>query len=53
MIPSKYETKTMLKHISFDCKCKFNSTTCRSNQNGIMIYVYAKVKRIISTEKIL
>ena len=23
----------MVKHISFDCKCKFNSTTCDSNQN--------------------
>ena len=22
----------MTKHISFDCKCKFNSTTCNSNK---------------------
>ena len=26
------EAKTMTKHISCDCKCKFNSTTCNSNQ---------------------
>ena len=24
--------KTMTKHISCDCKCKFNSKTCNSNQ---------------------
>ena len=22
------EAKTLVKHISSDCKCKFNSTTC-------------------------
>ena len=27
-----YEAKTLVKHISFDCKCKFNSATCNSNQ---------------------
>ena len=32
MITSKNEVKTMTKHISFDCKCKFNSTTCNLNQ---------------------
>ena len=26
------EAKTLLKHISCDYKCKFNSTTCNSNQ---------------------
>ena len=25
--------KKFVKHISCDCKCKFNSTTCNSNQN--------------------
>ena len=25
----KYEAKTLIKHISFDCKCKFNCTTCK------------------------
>ena len=26
------EAKIMVKHISCDCKCKFNSTTCNLNQ---------------------
>ena len=32
MIASKIEAKAMVKHISCDCKCKFNSTTCNSIQ---------------------
>ena len=32
MITNKNEAKTMTKLISCDCKCKFNSTTCNSNQ---------------------
>ena len=32
MITNKHEAKTMKKHISCDCKCKFNSTACNSNQ---------------------
>ena len=32
MITNKTEAKKMAKHISCDCKCKFNSTTCYSNQ---------------------
>ena len=32
MITNKNEAKLMTKHISCDCKCKFNSTTCNSNQ---------------------
>ena len=32
MTPNGNESKTMAKHISCDCKCKFNSTTCNSNQ---------------------
>ena len=32
MITNKFETKSITKHISCDCKCKFNSTTCNSNQ---------------------
>ena len=26
------DAKTLVKHISCDCKCKFNSATCNSNQ---------------------
>ena len=32
MIPNKTEAKAMTQHISCDCKCKFNSTTCNSKQ---------------------
>ena len=32
VITNKNEVKTMTKHILYDCKCKFNSTTCNSNQ---------------------
>ena len=31
IITNKNEAKTMAKHISYDCKCKFNSATCNSN----------------------
>ena len=30
MITNKDEVKAITKHISCDCKCKFNSTTCNS-----------------------
>ena len=32
MITNKNEAKTMTKHISCDCNCKFNSTTCNLDQ---------------------
>ena len=32
IITNKNEAKTMAKHISCDCKCKFNGTKCNSNQ---------------------
>ena len=32
MITNKDEAKPMTKHISCECKCKLNSTTCNSNQ---------------------
>ena len=32
MIAMINEAKTLVKHISCDCKCKFNSATCDSNQ---------------------
>ena len=32
MIKNKNEAKVMTEHISLDCKCKFNSRTCNSNQ---------------------
>ena len=32
MLTNKDQGKAMTGHISCDCKCKFNSTTCNSNQ---------------------
>ena len=32
MRTNKIKAKTMAKHISRDFKCKFNNTTCNSNQ---------------------
>ena len=32
MIANKNEAKVMPEHISCDCKCKFNSTTCNLKQ---------------------
>ena len=32
MITRINEGKTLIKHISCDCKCRFNSTKCNSNQ---------------------
>ena len=32
IITNKNESKTIEKHISYDCKSKFNTTTCNSNQ---------------------
>ena len=32
MITNKNEAETMAKHVSCDCKCKFNSTARNSNQ---------------------
>ena len=34
MITNKNEAKKLVKYISCDCKCKFNSTTCNLNQKG-------------------
>ena len=32
IIRKENEAKAMTEHISCDCKCKFNSTICNSNQ---------------------
>ena len=54
MITNRNETKTMLKHISCDCKCKLNSTTCNSNQkwnNKTCHYECKSVKIIVHVIK--
>ena len=32
LIKGLNEVKTMVKHVLCDCKCKFDSKTCNSNQ---------------------
>ena len=32
IITNRNKATTLVKHISYDCKCKFNSTTCNSNK---------------------
>ena len=46
MIANKNEAKTTTKHVSCDCKCKFNSTTYNSNQKWNNKTGYVKVKII-------
>ena len=33
MIKEIYESKTLSKHISCECRCKFDGKTCNSRQN--------------------
>ena len=44
MITNKDEAKTITKHISCDCKCKFNSEHVIQNKNGIIKHVNVNVK---------
>ena len=32
IMTNRNEAATLVKHISYDCKCKFNSATCNSNK---------------------
>ena len=51
MITNKDEAKEMTKHISCDCKCKFNSTTCKSNQKWNNKTCQCKCKNCHKCEK--
>ena len=46
MIIAKNESKIFTKHINCECKCKLDTRKCNSNQSGITINVYARVKNI-------
>ena len=50
-ITNETEAKTTIKHISCDCQFKFNSTTCNSYRNGIMINVNTTVKIMVRAKK--
>ena len=51
MITNKNEAKTITKHISCDCKCKFNTQHVIQIKNGIIKHVNVNVKIIISAKK--
>ena len=53
LITTKNEATLMVKHISCNSKCKFNSTTCNSNKNGITKHVNMNVKIIVHAKKII
>ena len=52
-ITNKTEAKTMLKHISCDCECKFNSATCFSNQKWNNETCPCECKVIVHARKII
>ena len=47
MITNKGEAKAMTEHISFDYKCKFNSTTCNSKPDNVNVKMIINRKMII------
>ena len=53
MIKNKDKAKVMTEHISCDRKCKFNSTTCNSNQKWNNETCQCECKIIISVKKII
>ena len=53
MITNKNEAKTIKKHILCDCKCKFNNTTCNSNQNWDNKTCQCECKNIVHAKKVI
>ena len=54
MITNKNEAKTMAKHISCDFKCKFDSTTCNSNQKwNMQMIIYSILMKILVVQYFL
>ena len=52
MITTIDELKTIVKHISCDCKCKFNrANLIVQMKNGIMKHVNVSVKTIVLAKK--
>ena len=52
-IKNKNEPRKMVKHISCDCKFKFNSAICNSNQKLNNKTQIVNVKIIVSAKKII
>ena len=44
MIKRTHESKTMTKHISCKCRCKFDGRKCNSNQKWTTINVHVSAK---------
>ena len=54
MITGINESKTLTKHISCECKCRFDGEKCNSWWNSrIMINVDVSVKNVIYVKKIM
>ena len=53
MITGINESKTLTKHISCECKCKFDGRKCNSIKRGIMINVDVNVKNITYVKTII
>ena len=51
MITGTNESKTLAKHISWECKCKFDGTKCNSNQWWNNSKCWCKCKNIIYVKK--
>ena len=44
MITGRNESKSLVKHIAYDCKCRFDGKNCKKIKNGIKIYVDKNLK---------
>ena len=51
MITGINESKTLAKHVSCDCKCKFDGRRCNSVQYAITINDDVSVKKVIHVKK--
>ena len=53
MITNKNEATAMAKHISYNCKCTFNSRTCNSNQKQNNKTCQWKCKSIVNAKQVI
>ena len=51
IITNENEAKAITEHISCDCKCKFNSTTCNSNQKWNNKTCHCECKNYLTCKK--
>ena len=48
-----YKAKAFVNHISSDFKYQLNSSTCNSDQNGMVIHANASVRNFVRAKKII